>query len=172
MGCHPVPLQASPEFDSVNLGWRAKSYVNITREPLPFQITGPLGTVDQDKKAKLILRPGHAVVATMVDVSGTGKQHFARSFTSTKHGTRGVVCCGCTHYEPMKTPASSQESTSRTRANRARTRLQQSRDLDEAYKALPDEAFAPLKQLLAISPAEEESALLMKPAKRRWEQQK
>ena len=123
------------------------------------------------------------MVATVVDVSGTGKQHFARSFTSTKHGTRGVVCCGCTDYEPLKTPSSTPASTPASsqasvpesavpRATRARTRLQQLRELDEAYKAVPDEAFVSLKQLLGISTAEEESALLMKPAKRRWEQLK
>ena len=51
-------------------------------------------------------------------------------------------------------------------------RSQQLHDLDEAYKAMPDEAFGPLKELLGISAAEEATALQMKPAKRRWEQLK
>ena len=148
--------------------------MNITREPLPFQINGPLGSVDQDKKLKLVLQPGHAVVATVVKITGTGKQHFARTFKGTKHGTRGVVNIGCVFYEPPETPASSQASESAVpRVTRARTmRSQQLHDLDEAYKAMPDEAFGPLKELLGISAAEEATALQMKPAKRRREQLK
>ena len=71
--------------------------MNITREPLPFLINGPLGSVDQDKKLKLVLPPGHAVVATVVKIEGTGKQHFAHMIHGTKHGTRGVVNIGCVY---------------------------------------------------------------------------
>ena len=69
--------------------WSAKTYVNITNQDLEVQITGPLGTIDENTKARVSIPPGCCLLSTITGQPG-GKQHFARNFISKK--TRHEGC--------------------------------------------------------------------------------
>ena len=153
--------------------WTAKAYVNITNEDLEVQITGPLGTLDENTKVRVVVPAGHCLLSTITGQPG-GKQHFARNFSSKKHGTKGVVFVGTIVYVPQQEAApatlpSSQDSSASSQKPRTRSIVQreQLQDLNDAYLKLHDEPFGCLVELLDIKQAELDSVFAMKPAKRR-----
>ena len=153
--------------------WRAKVYVNFTEEDLMAQITGPVGSRSEGMTVKFLLKAGHAIVATMVKLQGTDKMRFPRNFAAPKHRTtKGVVFVGLCDYEPdeVPLPVSEKKSTPVTRAaTRAKTRCQKQylSHLNSAYTQMADDAFADLKEMLAIHSDEEQDIWSLNPAKRR-----
>ena len=129
--------------------WTAKAYVNYTQADLAVHILGPLKTKDEDKRVKVVIPGGHALVSTVVETA-TGKQHFARNFGS-NIGTKGIVFAGIVGFVPQQAEpappvpplsqgsvASSYQRGPRTRASLQRERLQ---NLNDAYLKMHEEPF-------------------------------
>jgi hypothetical protein len=149
--------------------WKAKAYVNITGEELLAQVTGPLGSRDEDKRMNVAIPPGHAIVACSVALQGVRRPRFMRRFTSPKHGTKGVVFVGLCTYAPQQMPpcAAAAPAGPTTRARAARCRKQYLRRLNDAYQEIEEDAFVHLRDLLDLKSDEEADVYCMKPVKRR-----
>ena len=153
--------------------WTAKAYVNYTGESMPVRINGPLTSGEEDKKLNLVIPGGHALVSTIVD-AGSGKQRFARYFSSSI-GTRGIVIVGFVGYEPqpLTSPPSPQggSGSPRRRGPRVTTRLSEQKRklqmLNDAYLRMDDEPFECLIELLDIREAEMNTVFAMNRTKKR-----
>ena len=153
--------------------WTAKAYVNYTGESMPVRINGPLTSGEEDKKLNLVIPGGHVLVSTIVD-AGSGKQRFARYFSSSI-GTRGIVIVGFVGYEPqpLTSPPSPQggSGSPRRQGPRVTTRLSEQKRklqmLNDAYLRMDDEPFECLIELLDIREAEMNTVFAMNQTKRR-----
>lgn len=148
--------------------WKAKVYVNITTEDLSCIVTGPLGTRDEDKKLRVAIKGGHAIVATSIVIQGTGKYRSMRNFTSYKHGTKGVAFLGLVEYEPQEMLPAIVSAAAPPMVTRKQSQQKEYlKNLNSAYQRVADDAFAHLRDLLDLNSDELPDVYCMKPAKRR-----
>ena len=83
---------------------------------------------DENTKVRVVVPAGHCLLSTITGQPG-GKQHFARNFSSKKHGTKGVVFVGTIVYVPQQeaAPATlppSQDSSASSQKPRTRSIVQ------------------------------------------------